>query len=347
VWVLETDAAGDNAQLRVLASALGWPTELKPLVFNRLTFVRNPFLGASTVTVDRRRSAPLVPPWPDLILSAGRHSVPVARSVRRRSGGRARLVHLGRLGGPLRWADLVMAPPQYGVSAGPNTLPIRLPFNRVDPARLADAADRWRPRLAHLPRPWIALLVGGPTMPLGMDVPDMRAIAQQLVERARATGGSVLATTSRRTPPAVTSTLATEIGSAGILYAWRPNDLDNPYAALLALADELVVTADSAAMLAEACRTGRPVAVAALPHRPSLRVRVNEWVARTFPTPYARLTELGLLMTARDFPRLHAPLRKAGAIRFLGEPCDGGSRPLVDDLPRAVAAVRALMSRTS
>ena len=43
-----------------------------------------------------------------------------------------------------------------------------------------------------------------------------------------------------------------------MLYRWRPRDADNPYFAILALADEIIVTADSISMIAEACATGKP-----------------------------------------------------------------------------------------
>jgi hypothetical protein len=329
----------------VLANELGWTTETKPLVFNQLTLLRNLFLGATLLAVDRRRSAPLGPPWPDVVLSSGRYTVPVARWIGRRSGGRTRLVHLGRVGASPDRFDLVLAMPQYGVAPGPKVFAARLPFNRIAPAGLEEAAARWRPRLGHLPRPWIALLVGGPAAPLALDATRMREVAIEVAAEARALGGSVLVSTSRRTPPAVTDALDAALPSPRLLYRWRAGDPDNPYAALLALADQVVVTADSASMLAEACRTGRPVAVAPLPSRPGPRVWANRWVARVLPTLYRRLVDGGLLMTVRDLPRLHAELRAAGVIRFLGEPVPAMAPPLVDDLPAAVTAIRALLDR--
>ena len=44
---------------------------------------------------------------------------------------------------------------------GPNVVVTRTALHRVTPARLAAAAAAWRPRLAHLKRPLVAVLVGG------------------------------------------------------------------------------------------------------------------------------------------------------------------------------------------
>jgi mitochondrial fission protein ELM1 len=344
VWVLETEASGDNAQLRILAEALGWASELKPLVFNRLVHLRNPLLGASRLAVDRGRSARLDPPWPDLVLSSGRFTVPVARWIWRRSGGRTRLVHLGRVGASPERFDLVLAMPQYNVAPGPRVFAARLPFNRIAPARLAAAAARWRPRLERLPQPWITLLVGGPATPLGLDTVRMREIALAVAAEARALGGSVLVSTSRRTPPEVGEILDATLPPPKLVHRWRANDPDNPYPAFLALADRVVVTADSASMLAEACRAGKPVAVAPLPVRPGPRVRANSWMARTVPALYDRLVGSGFVMAVRDLPRFHAELRAADVIRFLGEPPMAQPPRLLDDLPDALAAIRALLS---
>ena len=49
---------------------------------------------------------------------------------------------------------------------------------RAGPAAVAAAAARWRDRLADLPRPLTALLIGGETQPFRFD----RAAAQELAK---------------------------------------------------------------------------------------------------------------------------------------------------------------------
>jgi mitochondrial fission protein ELM1 len=75
-------------------------------------------------------------------------------------------------------------------------------------------------------------------------------------------GGSVMATTSRRTGNEAADALAEGLGPAlNVLYRWgEPGE--NPYLGYLATADAIVVTADSVSMISEACATEAPVYVA-------------------------------------------------------------------------------------
>ena len=138
-----------------------------------------PRFRTSLYHVDQARSAPLEPPWPDLILTVGRRPSMAALWVKEQTRGRARLVVIGR---PKRWLDrfdLVIAPPQFQLPRRANVLRLDLPLMRVDEGAIAAASGAWRERFADLPRPLIALLVGGPTKPYRFD----QAVARQLMEQ--------------------------------------------------------------------------------------------------------------------------------------------------------------------
>lgn len=126
---------------------------------------RNLGRGTGLAGIDRQRSDPLLPPWPELLITAGMRNEPVARWVREQSGGRTRLVHVGRpWADPARF-DLVITTPQYRLPRRPNVLHNDLPLHRVHAERLAQAAARWAPTLAPLPAPRIAVVVGGNSGP--------------------------------------------------------------------------------------------------------------------------------------------------------------------------------------
>jgi mitochondrial fission protein ELM1 len=121
-------------------------------------------------------------------------------------------------------------------------------------------------RLDHLPHPRIALLVGGgrENALRGPELSPALAhrLGQHVAALARRCGGAVLATTSRRTGAEATEALAAGLRQAvHVIYRWgEPGE--NPYRGFLACADAVVVTADSVAMLCEACATAAPVFVA-------------------------------------------------------------------------------------
>src|SRR5262245_54321198 len=166
VWLLLDHRVGDNAQILSLGDALGWPCELKKLRHSWLHWLPNLLLGATDITVDRRRSSPLVPPWPDVVVECGKRSAPVARWIKQRSNGRTRLVALGRPWSLLRPFDLVITTPQFRWPLDrPNLLHNVAPLHGATAERLEQAATRWAPRLGNLPRPWFAVLIGGDSAP--------------------------------------------------------------------------------------------------------------------------------------------------------------------------------------
>jgi hypothetical protein len=117
----------------------------------------------------------------------------------------------------------------------------------------------------------------------------------------------------------------------------------NPYAAFIALADRIVVSADSASMLAEACRTGKPVMVAPLPYERTPHVRLMRLLERVLPDPASDLLQrLGIAVFGRDMRRLVRVLAAQGHIAPFDAP-QQPTRPPPDDLPAIVARIRALM----
>ena len=100
LWLLMGYKAGDNTQVLALAEALDWPFEAKKIVYRPTELLTNLLLGPTLAGVQRNNSSALVPPWPDLVITAGRRNEPVARWVKAHSRGHTRLVHLGR-----PWAD--------------------------------------------------------------------------------------------------------------------------------------------------------------------------------------------------------------------------------------------------
>jgi uncharacterized protein len=354
IWLILGDKAGDNAQVRIIADALGWPFLVKDLVFRAPYAMGKPHFRASLYHIDRARSAPLEPPWPDLILTVGRRPSMAALWVKAQAHGHAALVVVGR---PKRWLDrfdLVIAPPQFQVPGRPNVLHLDLPLMRVDEATVTTAADAWRPRFADLPRPLLALLVGGPTKPYVFD----RTVARRLIKECRhiteAAGGTLYVTTSRRTPAAVVEAIAAALPAGARLYRWDAGG-DNPYHALLGLADRFVVTGDSISMMVEVARLGKPLAIFALPaSRDWLRLRsaLGRRLAALGDAsegPLASLTDalyrLRIAKYGRDLSEIHRRLYARGLAVPLGQPFRPPQTRASDDLTQAVERVRALMSR--
>ncbi len=344
VWLLRTDKAGDNAQLHALAREAGLTPIEKDLSFNSFTRIPNLLMGASNAALRPAKSTILIKPWPDLLLSSGRRSVPVARWIKQQSGGKTLLVHIGRPWGRLVWFDLVFAMPQYALPQRANVFQARMPFNALAKDAIARSVAIWQPRLAGKPRPWIAVLVGGPARPMAFDETMAEALGETIAARASQKGGTVLLSTSRRTPLDSADAIIAALDRNSVIYRWRGTDSENPYAAFLTLADEIVVTGDSASMIAEALRSGKKVSVLPLRLQPDFRRRFVDALRTVLPASwFSFMVDLGLIASTRDLAHLQKRLRKEGLIGRPGEETDR-LRPLDDDLPRAAQRLRALFA---
>jgi mitochondrial fission protein ELM1 len=253
VWVLQGAHAGDNAQARALAHVLGVEYTLKQLFFTPFRHVPNVLLRHSLASIDRAKSASLDPPFPDLVIGVGRRTVPAALWVRNQSGGRTKLVHMGRPRAPSAWFDLLITTPQYGLPPAPNVVELPLPLTS-ERAVSDDEIALWRERFSKLPRPWTGVLVGGSRFPMVIGEEG----ATRLGKQVSAMEGSALISTSPRTAPAEIEALAKALTGPHYLHRWTRGG-ENPHQAILALAERFVVTSDSISMLAEAWRSGKPV----------------------------------------------------------------------------------------
>lgn len=260
VWVLADDRAGNVGQCLGVAEVLGEPFTVKDIRYTALGRLPNLLRGASLLGVTAKTRAALKAPWPRLVIAAGRRTAPVARWIKRQCA--AKLVQVMDPGpGGRGDFDLIAVPAHDGAGlTGGNTLPVIGAPHRVTAAKLAEAAEIWRSRFAFLPRPWIAVIVGGATRQRPFTAANALALGWQLAALAAQSGGSLLVTTSRRTGADQEETLLAALPDPKFVHRWGAPG-DNPYFGFLALADAVVVTGDSVSMVCEACATPAPVYV--------------------------------------------------------------------------------------
>src|SRR5690606_9537432 len=96
--------------------------------------------------------------------------------------------------------------PEHDGLRGANVITLLGSLHPVDDAWLAAGRVAF-PALAALPSPRIALLLGGPTARVPWDAGALAREVATLVHGVAELGGSIIATTSRRTPAAATQQL--------------------------------------------------------------------------------------------------------------------------------------------
>lgn len=269
IWALLGARAGDNDQVLALAEALELPFEIKQLHYNGLRRLGPKLLGRSFASLSpASRELIESEPAPDVTISVGHRSVPVVRLLRKQSRGRMRSIHIGFPRVSPGVFDLLISTPQYPNPNHPNLL--RIPF------ALTRVATGTRPygggEIQPLPSPRRLLVIGGPTSYWQLDAKVLRRAAASLIDDARRDGGSLLVTSSPRTPGGIMAEIANTVRQSGVPFAIGGPGKSPSYASMLSEADTILVTADSVAMVSDAIWTRKPLGL--LPLAPSVAGRI-------------------------------------------------------------------------
>lgn len=259
--ILCTDLAGLRAQAVGLAEAAGFTPDV------RVLRARAPWswLPNALWPWPLRAVEPgaVAEPLPRLVIGCGGAGARVAAALRR-PGVKAVAIQHPRM--PLHKFDLVFAGRHDGI-AGPNVVVTRNALHRATLARLAAEAEIWRAVFAPLPKPLAVVLLGGSNGRYAFDAAFARDFAGQLAAMMRRDGIGLAITPSRRTAPEVMAVLREGLAPLGA-WIWDGTG-ENPYFGMLALADAIIVTADSVSMVSEAVATSAPVYLVRLPGKSS------------------------------------------------------------------------------
>jgi uncharacterized protein len=313
VWAVHDGKIGMANQVIGLAEALGFPFVEKRLAVRAPWRHLTPHLWLQPLAALGASGDRLRPPWPDVLIACGRLATAPALAVKRASGGRVFWVQVQDPRFARREVDLMVAP-AHDPAPGDNVLRTLGAIHRVSEAQLAEGARRFATQFARLPRPLVAVLLGGDNRVYRLTAARLAALADQLAALARA-GYGIAVTPSRRTG-AEKETLLRERLAGSSAYIWDGTG-DNPYFGLLGLADAVLVTGDSVSMVSEAAASGKPVHVIEL--------------------------EGG----SEKFERFHQAMRAAGITRPFSGVIESWRYAPLDDTARAAAEIRRRLGSLS
>ncbi len=306
-WILSDGKVGMEVQCLGLAEALGFEPAIKRIeVIRPWRWLAPRLIPNPLAAIDPERDS-LEPPWPDLLISCGRQTVAPAMAIRKANAGGTFTVQIQNPIVDPACFDLVIAPRHDRIEA-PNAIVTVGGLNRVTAGRLAAAAAHYGPRFEALPRPLVAVILGGNNKVYRFTRKTAQRLGERLALLSRREHAGLLVTASRRTDAKVMAIIRQAL-------AGRPAEIwdgsgDNPYFGFLALADAFVVTGDSVNMVCEAATTGKPVHIVEL-----------EGGSAKF----------------RDF---HETLRNAGITRPFEGRLEHWSYPALRDTEHAAAEVR-------
>lgn len=317
-WVITDGKAGNRSQAIGLAEALEIPFAEKTIKA-RFPWNRLParFWPLGIFGLETGPSDPLNPPWPQLTISCGGRAVGPALAVKQASGGMTKSVHMLHPHVPFSRFDLV-AVPEHDSLSGPNVVTSLGAVNRISAKNLAESRTQFQDRYKDLPRPLIAVLIGGDNKAFTLTPEFAETFATRMLALAIDHEAGIVVTASRRTGSESGRILRNRL--KGPMVDFWDGSGDNPYFGMLALADAIVVTGDSVNMISEACTSGKPVYVAPLPIKP------------------------GRDRAARKFLNFHKSLAAAKAILPFDGPFDPTMRTVsLAESEKIAAAVKAIL----
>ena len=261
-WVLASGKVGHEIHCIGIARELGLEPTLKPVRPRRLFEMTSPYGPIDPRDSARQAGSLLAPPFPDLVFAAGRVTVPYLRHLRRASGGRTFSIFLQDPRTGPKTADVIWVP-AHDRLRGANVLVTLTSPHPLRPHVLEVARHSPDSRIAHLPQPRVAMILGGPSAHHRFEAGDVIALASAAAGLTRK-GYGIMVTPSRRTPPELLSAIRDALDAQGSLpdraFVWDGTG-ENPYAQMLANADAVIVTGDSVNMVGEALAIGVPVHV--------------------------------------------------------------------------------------
>lgn len=312
-WVVSDGRAGIENPCLGLAEALNLTPVVKRVRLRSPWRQTTPYLPLPGLNLPLAPASDrLDPPWPDLLISSGRQAVALSMAVGRRSPGTVR-VHIQNPGVPFDRFDLVSLPRHDG-KRGDNLVESIGAIHRVTAAKLSAAALEWSHLAEGRARPLVSVMIGGSNRFCQLTPQMMAGVAAQLAALVRDQGVGMLITTSRRTGAENEAILKQSLAGLPV-FLWDGSG-PNPYFGMLALADALIVTSDSVAMVSEAASTGTPVHVIDLPGNAPKFTRFHDALqADGITRPFQGHLESWTYQPLDDTARLAARVRERLALR--------------------------------
>ena len=203
--------------------------------------------------------SPIAPPFPDVVISSGRRTLPYLKAIKKASGNKTITVCLKDPKTGTSAADVIWVP-VHDRLRGENVIATLTSPHPLSMELLAEAKVEAEKHFADYPKKRIGLILGGNTRGVTWNA-DTCADLERKLSQIPQDGHSILAVASRRTPTQLEETVKQALKSHKLFYSAGTDESDNPYRQVLSISDVLIVTGDSHNMVSEALATGTPVYV--------------------------------------------------------------------------------------
>ncbi|MBV9065336.1 MAG: mitochondrial fission ELM1 family protein, partial [Methylobacteriaceae bacterium] len=225
-WVLSDGKIGDEVQCFGIAEALGLSPQRRLIAPHAPWRWMAPFAPIPPRDAPAHANSPIAPPFPDIVFAAGRQTVPYLKRLRADARGKTFTVFVkDPYTGP-DTADVIWVP-EHDSLRGDNVIVTPTPANRIGGMLGKLRSTPPDPRIAALPHPRVALLLGGNSGKHRFTPRDYAALIE-IARRLVREGCGLMISPSRRTAPTLLSQLIALFADQPRTFVWDGGG-GNPY----------------------------------------------------------------------------------------------------------------------
>lgn len=255
-WIMTTGEAGMRSQVRGLAEGLGVEYSEKIISIKKpWKWIPSQIIPLPFMILGKGKEA-ITPPWPDLIITCGRRSIPIALAIKKANQGKTFTIHIQDPKINPRKLDIVI-PPIHDELEGENVFPTFGNLHPISQNSLSHNRSNPHRAISNLSKPIISVLIGGKSKAFTLSEENATFIASELL-KYHEQGYAIALTFSNRTEEKTKLIIRNALQNQDNIYIWS-GEGENPYISMLACSEYIMVTADSTSMVTEAAATGKPI----------------------------------------------------------------------------------------
>ena len=262
-WCITDGAAGCISQVVGLANAMALEYSLKtvkirnPWHYFPSGFYPLPGLALSNALTFQPQTCPRY------VISSGKRSVYASRYLKSVLGKKVTTIHIQDPKISSKYFDYVIAPAHDAIT-GENVIKTQYTINHITDALLNNAVQSCKHDFQQYRKPLILTVLGGSNKHFAFDPASIQSMLAQIDTLTNNLQAQTMILFSRRTPAAIQALCKDYCRDKKTLLVWQ-DEHENPYLALLKLADKVILTCDSASMISEAITAKKQTYVYQLP----------------------------------------------------------------------------------
>jgi mitochondrial fission protein ELM1 len=301
IWILDDGRPGTVSQSIGLAEAIGFSETHKIIKLDYGFFAALPnfFLSDSLLGLTNQcaRKFKNQTHFPRLIISAGRRCAPIALHFKKKSQNKSKVIQIMNPNLDFKKFDLVVLPKHDGFSEKdfPNLVTTIGALTKVDEKIIAQEQEKFSSWFRNFKKTKIALIVGGSSKGGEFELESAIRLAKNSSNVAKNMDATLLILNSRRTSPALTQAIKSNLDCNFKFFDFEETKNNNPYLAILGESDFFIITGDSVSMISECCSTGKPTYIfdekniSSKKHRQFHQNLFDENFAKIFSSELSRL----------------------------------------------------------